>query len=454
MLIKTVTGLAFVFIAIQFVRPNLSNPPIVAELTAPVAVKQVLKQSCYACHSNERRLSWFDEIAPAYWVVARDVKEARLHLTFSELGTRSAAEQRAALFEAVNFMQQGEMPPKDYSRLHPEAPVTQKEINILEDYLHPNTATRSAKAVEAADDQYCKWTKNADKSGIVRASPNGIAFLPGYKYWKLIGSTVRFDANTLRVILGNDVAIKAIADHKTNPWPDGAAFAKIGWLQQPDEQGMIQPGAFLKVGFMVKDKAKFAATAGWGWAEWVGAELKPYGDNPDFAAECVSCHTPLRKSDYVFTMPIHFFNGPRSISKTPTDLNALATLSGDIPVNPLDWSVITSGTNPQAATMSTLFGNDTAVRYARTHPYGPYPSGSMLSLVTWHRQEDNHWFGAQMPAKTKSLEVVGVSVSENGPLSYAYDDYEGSPLKAVKTTGSRKDERIAYILSQRAAVMP
>jgi hypothetical protein len=59
-----------------------------------------------------------------------------------------------------------------------------------------------------------------------------------------------------------------------------------------------------------------------------------------------------------------------------------------------------------------------------------------------------------MPAKTKSLEVVAVSVSENGPLSYEYDDYEGSPLKAVKTTGSRKDERIAYILSQRAAVMP
>ena len=104
--------------------------------------------------------------------------------------------------------------------------------------------------------------------------------------------------------------------------------------------------------------------------------------------------------------------------------------------------------------MYTLFGNATAVLYARTHIGGHYPAGSMLSLVTWHRQEDNRWFGAQMPAKTKSLEVVVVSISENGPLSYAYDDYEGSPLEAVTTTGSRKDERIACILSQRAAVMP
>jgi len=453
MLIKTVAGFAFVFLAIQFVRPKLSSSPTAAELQAPVAVKQVLKQSCYACHSNERRLSWFDEIVPAYWVVARDIKKARLHLNFSELGTRSAAEQRAALFEAVNFMQQGEMPLKDYSRLHPDALVTQKEIGVLEDYLHPNAAIRSVQAVKAADEQYYRWTKSVDKAASVWPSPNGIAFLPGYKDWKLIGSTVRFDANTLRVILGNDVAVKAIADHNINPWPDGTAFAKVGWLQEPDEQGLIQAGAFLKVGFMVKDKAKFAATAGWGWAEWVGAELKPYGDGSGFAAECVSCHTPLRKSDYVFTMPIHF-NGPGSISKTPNEFNVRATLSGDIPANPLRWSVITCGANPQEKTMSTLFGNDMAVLYARTHSDGHYPAGSMLSLVTWHRQEDNHWFGAQMPAETRSLEVVAVSVFENGPLSYAYEDYEGSPLKAITATESRKNQRIAYILSQRAAVMP
>ncbi len=221
---------------------------------------------------------------------------------------------------------------------------------------------------------------------------------------------MRFDANTLRVILGNDAAVKAIADNNTNPWPDGAAFAKVGWLQQPDEHGIVQAGAFTKAGFMIKDKSKFAATAGWGWAEWVGSELKPYGDGSGFAAECVNCHTPLRKSDYVFTMPIQFFNGPRSISKTANESNVRARLSGDTLVNPLKWSVITCGTNPQEATMSTLFGNDIAVHYARTH--------------------------------------------SDGRLSQSYQDYEGSPFKAVTAPASRKDGRIAYILSQRAAVMP
>ena len=65
-------------------------------------------------------------------------------------------------------------------------------------------------------------------------------------------------------------------------------------------------GAFLKVGFMTKDRVRFASTAGWGWAEWEGTQLKPYGKGPDFAAECVTCHMPQRQNDYVFTVPVRF----------------------------------------------------------------------------------------------------------------------------------------------------
>ena len=81
-----------------------------AELEAPEEVKQVLKNSCYNCHSNETKLPWFDKVVPAYWVVSSDVKEARKHLNFSEIGAQPAAKQKAALFEAVNMIQLGAMP--------------------------------------------------------------------------------------------------------------------------------------------------------------------------------------------------------------------------------------------------------------------------------------------------------------------------------------------------------
>jgi hypothetical protein len=49
--------LSVVFIGIQFIRPELNNPPATADLAAPPEVKQILKNSCYDCHSNETRLS-------------------------------------------------------------------------------------------------------------------------------------------------------------------------------------------------------------------------------------------------------------------------------------------------------------------------------------------------------------------------------------------------------------
>jgi hypothetical protein len=135
-------------------------------------------------------------------------------------------------------------------------------------------------------------------------------------------------------------------------------------------------------------------------------------------------------------------------ARVATTLNLDAALQGDLPVNPLQWSVITSGVDPSSATMYTLFGNDTAVQYARTNGERNYPAGSVLSLVTWQSQEDSRWFGARIPSRPKSVEIVTIQ------SSYSYKVYEGSPLKESKSLASMADGRRAYILSQRAAVMP
>ena len=60
-----VAGLV-VFAALQLVRPSIPVKPATAELQAPPEVKHILETDCYACHSDERRLAWFDQIVPAY----------------------------------------------------------------------------------------------------------------------------------------------------------------------------------------------------------------------------------------------------------------------------------------------------------------------------------------------------------------------------------------------------
>lgn len=113
MIVRTVSAsVALLFVALQFVRPELTNPPVEAEFEAPANVKRILRNSCYGCHSNETRLSWFDRIVPVYQLVAYDVNTARMALNFSGLGAQSRMRQKAVLFEAVSQIQLGAMPNK------------------------------------------------------------------------------------------------------------------------------------------------------------------------------------------------------------------------------------------------------------------------------------------------------------------------------------------------------
>ena len=299
----TAGGLFVAFLAIQFIRPQLTNPPVTAELQTSPEVKQILKTSCYSCHSNETKLPWFDQIAPAYWIVVKDVNDGRKQLNFSEIGRLPAAQQRGILFEAVSNIQMGVMPLPSYLRVHPHAAVTAEQLAVLKAYLSP-PAMATAAATDTADADYSNWVHAGDVSAHVHPAPNGIAFLRDYKNWKTISSTERFDNNSMREILGNDVAVKAIAEDQIHPWPDGTVFAKVAWLDQPDGKGLVRTGAFYQVEFMIRDSKKYASTLGWGWARWRGADLKPYGKDASFTGECVNCHRPLRSTNYVFTSPI------------------------------------------------------------------------------------------------------------------------------------------------------
>lgn len=139
----------------------------------------------------------------------------------------------------------------------------------------------------------------------VPPAPNGIALPEGYRDWSVIASSHRIDNNTLRVILGNGIAIEAARSGNTNPWPDGAILGKLVWKDTTLKawEKAVVPGEFVHAEFMVKDVKKWAATGGWGFARWKGMDQVPYGDNAGFVQECFGCHTPVKDNDYVFTHP-------------------------------------------------------------------------------------------------------------------------------------------------------
>jgi hypothetical protein len=139
--------------------------------------------------------------------------------------------------------------------------------------------------------------------------------------------------------------------------------------------------------------------------------------------------------------------------RVATRLNLDASSMGNLPANPFQGRVITSWIDKRDSTMSTMFGNDVAVRYARTSMGPAYPAGAVLSVVTWAQQEDARWFGGKIPEKVKFVEFVTVSSSGS-----SYQRYEGAPLRKAAGEGTipkgDDTDRMAYLLAQRAAVMP
>src|ERR1700743_556055 len=98
----------------------------------------------------------------------------------------------------------------------------------------------------------------------------------GYRDWRLI--SVAHEAgnlNDLRALLGNDIAIEAYREG-TLPFPDGAIIARLAWSYvASDENNKVfgrdqsfVAGSPTNVQFMVKDSTKYAATGGWGFAQF------------------------------------------------------------------------------------------------------------------------------------------------------------------------------------------
>ena len=142
----------------------------------------------------------------------------------------------------------------------------------------------------------------------------GIKIPSGYRDWRLISVKQLMGAGgklkQLRAQLGNDIAIQAFRTGKL-PFPDGAIIAALHWNEvssDADNKVLADgfPGAGLEssfagsavnVQFMVKDSNKYAATGGWGFADFTNG--RPGSEA--LHEKCFSCHQPGKDHDYVFT---------------------------------------------------------------------------------------------------------------------------------------------------------
>jgi hypothetical protein len=128
------------FIGIQFIRPDFTNPPIVASETlgasaaVPADVQLVLSRSCNDCHSNQTTYPWYSKVTPFNWFLADHIDAGRQELNFSTWNTYGVEKKVRKLEEICEVIERAEMPLPSYLWIHGDATLSESDSKLLCDW--------------------------------------------------------------------------------------------------------------------------------------------------------------------------------------------------------------------------------------------------------------------------------------------------------------------------------
>ncbi len=126
-LLYIVIGGLALFALIQLIPIDRANPPTTLEpkWSTPEA-RALAKEHCFQCHSNETEWPWYSYVAPASWLIKWDVVNGRDKFNFSEWDKHPGE-----LDEMIGEIQEGGMPPLQYTLFHPNSKLDAQQKQTL-----------------------------------------------------------------------------------------------------------------------------------------------------------------------------------------------------------------------------------------------------------------------------------------------------------------------------------
>lgn len=99
----------------------------------PAPARAVLQNKCADCHSNETRRPFYAGLAPASWLIERDVMEGRKHMNLSHWSELSPDRQQLLRSKIVAEARSGRMPPLQYRLIHWQAGLSAGDLLSLKE---------------------------------------------------------------------------------------------------------------------------------------------------------------------------------------------------------------------------------------------------------------------------------------------------------------------------------
>lgn len=134
---KIILAILAVLLIIQVIRPAKNQGEIYTEnhisklVDVPADVDQILKTSCYDCHSNNTHYPWYTNIQPVGWWMGYHVHEGTEELNFSEFKTYPLKKQLHKLEEVAEVIEEKHMPISSYLKMHKEAELSEEQSQKL-----------------------------------------------------------------------------------------------------------------------------------------------------------------------------------------------------------------------------------------------------------------------------------------------------------------------------------
>ncbi len=131
-----------VFVGIQFIptTPNqqedLLQSNFMNSYKVPQEIQQVLKNSCFDCHSNNTNYPWYNRIQPISWFLEQHIKKGKNDLNFDEFESYSIRKQKNKLKSIANQIEENKMPLFSYTLIHKNSKLTEVEKVKLIDWLY------------------------------------------------------------------------------------------------------------------------------------------------------------------------------------------------------------------------------------------------------------------------------------------------------------------------------
>jgi len=145
---------------------------------------------------------------------------------------------------------------------------------------------------------------------------------------------------------------------------------------------------------------------------------------------------------YLLTGLVLISNGCTPVSNKSITIRGLEFNSGKL-------KVVTAYVNEKFNIMSTLYGNEPAVKYSSKEK-PQHVAGEVFKLVTFEQQDHEFWYGSKINGALLWVETIHTEQRKEGLIPVYTIKYYGKS----KPDQLDKNARIKFILEQKASLFP